>query len=119
MIRAGLLRCKVRVLKATDSRGDYGESNPTWTAIEESPRRASIRPLTLRDQERITQDGTIVQADVTHQIKMRYWPGLTSAHRLEGVAPASIAGRTWELASVADLAERAREYDILAREVVT
>ena len=118
MIRAGLLRCKVRVLESTDVRGDYGESNPKWTAIAESPRRASIRPLTLQDQERIAQDGTIVQQDITHQIKMRWWDGLTSANRLEGVAPASIAGRIWELSSVANVAERSREYDILAREVV-
>lgn len=118
MIRAGLLRCKVRILAPTNETDDYGDQVQTWTPIEESPRRASIRPLTLRDQERLANDGTMIQAEVTHHIKMRYWPDLDPSYRLEGVAPANIEGRTWEIASRANVAERCREYDILAREVL-
>lgn len=117
-MRSGLLRCKVRVLAATEDRGDYGESTPEWNPIEESPRRASIRPLTLRDQERLAHEDTVVQQEITHQIRMRWFVGLTSANRLEGLAPDWCKGIIYELASVANVAGRSREWEILAREIV-
>ena len=117
-MRAGLLRCKVRVLAATDVRDDYGASEPEWNPIEESPRRASIWPLTLRDQERLTHEGTGLQQEITHQIGMRWFAGLTSAHRLEGVAPDWCKGVTYELAAVSNVAGRSRKWEILAREIV-
>lgn len=112
VIGAGKLDKSVRVMAVTATKNEYGESVPTWNEIAESPRRAFIRPLTLRDQERLRQDGTQIQGEITHQVFMRFHPDINGTQRLEE------NGRTLEIASVANVEEHDRMLELLCREVV-
>ena len=74
---AGMLRHSLTVESLTVARVTGGTGTHTWTP-DPIARGASIRQLSGREQLEANQ----LQADVTHEVKMRYYRGLTPTHRL-------------------------------------
>ena len=59
-----------------------------------------------------------IQKDVTHRIRLRYYPGFTMKCRLAWFDPNLNTTRYFNLHSVLDLEERHRLHECLAKEVV-
>lgn len=74
---AGMLRHSLTVEALTVTRQTGGTGTHTWTPAA-VPWRASIRQL--RAQERV--EAQQIQGEATHEVKGRYYRGLTSQHRL-------------------------------------
>ena len=71
-------------------------------------RWGSLEPLTGREYFQAGQ----VQADVSHRIRMWWYPGLTTRHRLE------IEDRTLEIVSIIDPDNAHRELEVMVKEKV-
>jgi SPP1 family predicted phage head-tail adaptor len=74
--RAGELRESVTIEAPAETSNDFGEVTSTWAAI--GKRRASIRGM--RTDEVMRAQGQYTVA--THEVVIRYMPGLTTAMRL-------------------------------------
>ncbi len=113
-VRAGTLREVVTVQESHETQNEFRETVRVWAPITgtESARRIALRPVTQRDQERLANNETQVQQEPTIIGEMRWWPGLTSKHRL-------VHGeRILEILAVANVGERNRSYELLLREAV-
>ena len=89
------------------------QADPDWQLV--AVRWGSIEPLTARELFLL---GNQVQADVTHRIRLRYYPGFTMKCRLAWFDPNLNTTRYFNLHSVLDLEERHRLHECLAKEVV-
>lgn len=76
-MRAGLLRHRVTIQARSVVRDAAGGEAETWVD-QPPPVWARVRPLNGRELLSANQ----IQAETTHEVTMRYRPGLTSAHRL-------------------------------------
>lgn len=109
MISAGELRESVVVESPTETPNDFGEVTVTWAAF--ASRRAAIRGM--RVDELMNAQGAYTVA--THEVVMRYLPGLTTAMRLRwnSRSPA----RTLDILSVAEEGNR-ESHRIVCKEQV-
>lgn len=105
-MRAGQLNKMVRVEQKTAVANTYGEPVPTWTLFAE--RSAGIRPLVGRERWAAQQ----VNAQVTHEIRMRYFDGLRADMRI------THGGRVFTILAPLNTDERGREYVIPCEEEV-
>ncbi len=106
-LRAEELDEYVEVLAPVDGRGDDG--TPTVEFVPESAAPcvyASIEPL--RAQERV--QGTRVKGTVTHRIRMRHFPELTTRHQLR------LGARVFEIEAVLHGAARGVETSAICME---
>lgn len=79
-MRAGNLRHVVCVQTSTPSTlNSYGEQSSTSVWSEFATVRAAIEPL--KGNERMT--AMMIQSEATHNIRMRYLPGMTSKMRVK------------------------------------
>ncbi len=101
---AGPMRHRVDVQARTQTADNAGAMVSTWATIES--RWARVRPISSRE----FQEGKATIGQVSHEITLRYFPGLTVAHRI------MYGTRTFELVSVVDTDERHRETKALALE---
>lgn len=108
-VRAGRLRHRVRVESPTEARSASGEVTRTWATDEH--RWCDIRPMSGR--EYIAADHTVGQ--ITHEIRMRYFAGLSVRQRIVEV----VSGRTFEIVAALNGDERDRMTTVMAREAVT
>lgn len=76
-MRAGKLRHRVTVESLTATDDAYGAPVETWVA--NSTRWAEVRPLQGRERWAVQQ----VNAEVTHEVRMRYFPGLQATMRIK------------------------------------
>lgn len=107
-MKAGELRHRVRVEKATESRDStYGNVTIAWTTF--AVVWASVEPLT--GKETLTNDQ--VGADITHRVRMRYLAGITPKMRIV------FRERALNIVSIANLLERNIEMEIMCGEAVT
>jgi SPP1 family predicted phage head-tail adaptor len=104
-MRAGRLRHRVQIQAATDTRASDGSLTRTWATV--ATRWASVEPLNGRELYYAQQ----VQPLVSVQVTMRYYDGLTPAHRLYWDS------RAFEIASVTSTNERGREHVVMCTEV--
>lgn len=79
----------------------------TWTP-DPVPWRASIQQLNATERFEAQQ----IQADATHAIKGRYYPGLTPTHRLK------FGSRTFNIVSVNNVEEANVNHELRCMEVV-
>ena len=77
MIRSGALRQTVTIQAPATGTDDYGAPNTGWTDFA-TDIRVSIRPLSSRE----LVAAQAAQTETSHEIKMRYLPGITSAMRI-------------------------------------
>jgi len=75
-MRGGKLRHRITVQKKTESRDSHGGVTYTWT--NENSRWAEVQPLAGRELWQARQ----AQMHATLRVSMRYYPGLTSEHRI-------------------------------------
>lgn len=76
-MRAGKLRHRVEIQAVTEARDGHGGITRTWTTVVN--RWAAIEPLS--GQERFSAQQ--VNPELTHQVRLRYWSGLTPKHRFK------------------------------------
>lgn len=105
-MRAGRLRCLVGLAQKSVTRSETGAEVETWPVV--ATLHASISQVGGRE----VLAGERLVADVTHEIGLRYRPGITPAHRLV------YQGRVFNVVRVEDVGERRREIRILVKEVV-
>lgn len=104
-MRAGQLRHRLAVQKATESQSSSGEITVEWSILNWT--WGQIVPLSGRELDAARQ----IKSEATHEIRLRYDSGLTSEHRL------LFGSRVFEINAVLNVDERNRESRILAREV--
>jgi SPP1 family predicted phage head-tail adaptor len=105
-MRAGKLNKRISIQKATYQQDEVGQAIPTWTT--EATRWGSITPLNGRELEVAKK----INAEITHKITLRHYPGLTTKDRL------LFNGRQFEIVSVINPEEANIETVIMATEAV-
>jgi SPP1 family predicted phage head-tail adaptor len=76
MMRGGAGQLNKRV---TIQEQGSGDDYTTYTDCTSGHVWASIEPLTAHERFELEA----IESDITHRVRMRYWPGLTGAHRLK------------------------------------
>jgi SPP1 family predicted phage head-tail adaptor len=106
-VQSGRLRHRVTIEAKTEVEGPYGDPVETWAP--EAERWADITPLAMREVLAAGQ----IDAQLTHRVVLRYYPGLTGEHRLVH------DGRVFHIYAVRNVGERDRTTEILATEETT
>lgn len=75
-LQAGKLRESVTIQRPVKTQNSYGETSITWETF--ANRRAAISGIVSRESVDSQQVGTVV----THDVSMRYVPGLSTEMRL-------------------------------------
>lgn len=114
-MRAGRLRHRIRLEERRDRRAEDGSSDPQWAPMES--RWADIRPASARTLEA----AAAIQSRVTHEIRIRYCPGLSARGpneqpRHRAVEARANKDRIFSVESVLDVDERHAEQLLLAVE---
>lgn len=103
-MRAGKLRHRVRIQVATESISQSGSVSTDWRNVES--RWAEISPIAGGEQVQ----GEQRIASKTHQVRLRYFDGLTTQHRL------LFGTRVLEIVSINTIDEIKREMVLDCRE---
>ena len=103
-MHSGRLRHRIAIQSKVETQDSMGGVIETWTTI--ATRWGSIEPLQPRELFQAQQ----VDARISHRIGLRYYPGLTSEHRLV------YDNRIFEILSPLNQGERDRMTDVLAME---
>lgn len=103
-MQTGKLRHRIAIQSATETQDAHGGPVRTWSTV--ATHWGSIEPLQMREIFTAQQ----VEAQLSHRITLRYYSGLTSAHRL------LFGARVFNIHSVRDLDERNRTHEVLAME---
>lgn len=105
-MKAGKLRHRITIQKATEAPNAYGEMVQTWGTF--ATVSASVEPL--RGRELWAAGGQ--QARVTTRIRIRYLRGVTSKMRV------LFGSRAFEIESIIDPEERNAEMQLMCQEWV-
>lgn len=103
MVRAGSLRHRVQIERATEALDSLGEATLTWSAIGSA--WASISALGSSERSRARG----IEAGTTHEIRMRT-ADVTARDRI------TLGARTFEVTGVADPTGRGTELRVYAQE---
>jgi SPP1 family predicted phage head-tail adaptor len=103
MIDPGKLRERVTVQVASGSTNTLGETVMAWS--DSTSVWASVEGVSAREALALGQQETVV----THRVRMRYLPGLTSQHRF------SWRSRTLEIVSLLEHGNRS-EHEAICEE---
>ena len=110
-MRAGPLRQRVTVQTLTETRDQYGQMVPSWSAA--GIYWAEIKNLTGREATNAKQ----ISASVTHSVRMRYlgtlFPGRGLVPSMRLLFGTTIYNIMW----VNDVDNRHKEYQLLVQEV--
>lgn len=104
-MRAGSLRHKVTIQKATESQDSYGEPDPTWGVY--AVVWASIEPVTGREYLQNRQTGV----EITHKVTIRYLDGVTAKMRV------LYDGRYFDIEAVLNDKERNAMHILMCKEL--
>lgn len=108
-MRAGRLRHRVTVQRATDSIDQYGDQTPTWTAL--GTVWASVEPLSGREYFAAAQ----MQSEINARVTLRPISGVTITPKDR----VKFGTRYFDVQSVINLEERGRELQLLCVERFT
>ena len=111
MIQAGKLRHSVDVYKRGKTRSASGAATTSLLLI--GSRRARIRTISGGETVR----GEQVQADLTHEIQMRYWEDVTTEMSLTYTDPRK-GDRTFEIERIINVDERNVEMLLQCKELL-
>lgn len=106
MIKAGKLRQRFEIQEATESRDSFGDAPVTFSTVAE--RWGQLMPSTGVEFWRAQQ----VQPNISAMIRLRYFDGLTSRHRLK------MGSRIFNISGVINTDERKREHVLTCSEGV-
>jgi len=104
-MRAGTLRHRIQVQAQQETRDAHGGVTRQW--VTQATRWGAVKPLSGRE----FFSAQAVQSDVTHEIRMRHYDGLTTTNRLLHDS------RTFEIKSVLNTDERNIETVAMCTEV--
>jgi len=105
-MESGKLNKRVEIQRATKTDDASGTPVETWAKLADV--WAQLKPLRARE---IVQEGQ-VQGDLTHQIRIRYYRGLTRKDRIK------FGTRIFNLVEVINVDERGQMHELLAKESV-
>lgn len=105
-MESGKLRHRVTIQQATESRDADGGVTRTWGTF--ATVHAAVSPLSGREYLQADQ----VQAQVTHRVRIRRYPGVTPKMRVLH------RSRVLNIEAVRDLDERISVMELLCREEV-
>ena len=105
-MESGKLNKSVQIQVLAETRGSSGEITRAWTTV--ATRQMSVAPILGREYMNAQQ----VQSDVTHRVRMRYYDGLTSEHRL------LFDGRVLHILSILNPFERNEQLEVMCKEQV-
>lgn len=103
MIDAGKLRERVAFQTSSETRNALGETVPVWTTFAE--RWASVEGVSAREALTFGQQNV----SVTHRVRLRYVPGLTTQMRVLW------RGRLLEIVSLLEHGNRS-EHELICQE---
>jgi len=104
VIAAGRLRHRVQIEADTPTRASDGGDVEAWSTV--ATVWAGIEPLSGREYFTAQQ----TQSQVTHKITVRYFRGLTAAHRIK------YGSRTFQIEGVRNMGERNAKMELMAKE---
>ena len=105
-MRAGRLRQRVQIKTPVEARNAYGERITTWSTL--ATVWAAVEPIRGRE----FFEAETVQAEITHRVILRYYPGIVPRYRVV------FEGRVLEIQAVINVDERSRELQLMCRELV-
>ncbi|MCP4567636.1 MAG: phage head closure protein [FCB group bacterium] len=105
-MRAGALRHRLQLQSATSANNSCGEPVLTWTTYDTV--WGQVKPIGGEERERAQQ----VEADVTHQVTIRYLSTVTPDHQI------LYDSRYFKIHSAVNKGERDRRTVMLCSEVV-
>lgn len=105
-MNAGMLRHRIQIQQATETQDSFGAVTQTWTTI--ATIWASIEAISGRE----FFDAAQVNAEITHRIRIRYRPDITTQMR------AAEGTRTFDIQAVLDPDGRRRELVLMVKEAV-
>lgn len=105
-MRAGALRNKITIEYIAVGKDTVGQENGTWTTLKTA--WAHIKPLTGKEY----QSGQTINAEVTHEVRMRYYSGITPKMRVKH------GTRYFDILYVLNIEERNRELLLKCKEVI-
>lgn len=105
MMQAGRLRHRIQIKTPVEARNSYGERIVTWSTL--ATVWASVEPLRGRE----FLDAEQVQAEISHRVRMRYYPGILPNYRVV------FGGRVLEIQAVINVNERNREMQLMCKEM--
>ncbi len=108
-MRSGALRQSVMLQRPVTTPDGMGGSVVTWTPVTAKPIHAQIDPIS--GQERLAMEQ--IQSTLTHQITIRYLPGVVPSMRLVRVK----GQQTYEIHSVQNIEMRNRTLQLLCGEI--
>lgn len=104
-MRAGQLRHRVTIQQRTDADDGAGGLTITWTPL--TVLWASVAPQTGRETIAARQ----VTPAMTHLVRLRYYAGLTTKHRVV------LDGRALDILAIQNVEERNRELVLSCQEL--
>lgn len=104
-MQAGRLRQRVTLQQVTAVPNQYGEMVETWTDVVEL--YAAVEPLRGRE----FFDAEQVQAEISHRVRIRYYPGVAPTMRFV------FGTRHLAINTVINVDERRREIHCMCREM--
>ena len=109
-MRAGQLRHRVEIQSASQSRGSTGEVLTSYSTI--ATVWASVEPVSGREYF----EALAGRAEGAVLVRMRYYAGLTTTHRLRWTEPDTSTVHLFEINDVKHQLERKRETHAVCRE---
>lgn len=106
-MNSGALRHSIELQAYTSTPDGMGGTQDTWTT-QGSAVRAGIWPVSVSEQRKAASPTAVG----THQIRIRYYAGLSAAWRVK------FSTRYFSIVSVVDKEERHVQMDLLCREVM-
>ena len=103
-VNAGEMRSQITVQSATQTRDAHGGATETFAEFVTT--WAEINPLTARE----FVSGNQITQDVSHRIRMRYYPGVTPSMRI------LFGARVFNIHSVINANERNKFMELLVKE---
>ena len=110
VVRAGLLRHRLTFQTATETRDAQGGVTKTW--VDTVTVWGDVAPIRAREYLNADQ----IRADITHQVIIRQYPGLTTKQRMKWTDDGT--DRYFHIESIIDMEERDRKLQIFCKEEV-
>lgn len=104
-MQSGPMRDRVTLQVNTPTKDALGGLVDSWGIVD--TRWSNVKPMTGKEYFSAER----VQSEVTHEIRMRYYSGLTTAHRIK------FGTRIFNILSILSPDEQGREHLLMCKEV--
>lgn len=109
-MRAGRLRHRVALQRATETANSFNEPVVSWSTL--ATVWGAVEPISGKEFFAAQQ----VQSSVSHRITVRYYAGLTTKDRVLWTDPSTSGQRIFDINAILDRDERHRGYELMCTE---